>query len=189
MLLLFCTFNLNSAEIVKSGFNEQTLKEWVKGKGSWTVADGVLTGVEKAEDKHVAGIGLKIDCTDAVIEFEFNVVEGKYIHLTVNTIKGGKDTRLRFAVSGDGKVDLRAGAQKKKAYSLLGKAVKISDHKNKWHSVKIQYSGQEIVVELDGKVIIDGEAVKEFLGNKNKINLVVNGKASFRNFKLLSSSK
>ncbi|MCM8530755.1 MAG: hypothetical protein NE330_06290 [Lentisphaeraceae bacterium] len=186
-VLIFCLslFQVQAGEQLKSGFDENSLKEWVKGKGQWTVTAGVLNGLELPEDKHVAGIGIKADCANSIVEFEFKIEEGKGIFMKLMNQKGKKDTKLRFGVSSNGTVDLRAGSQKQKLFKVVGKKAKIESFTiGQWHSVKMTYLENDISVSIDSKELLKGKANVSFKGPKNKLNLVVNGKASFKNFKL-----
>ncbi|MCM8534305.1 MAG: hypothetical protein NE334_00050 [Lentisphaeraceae bacterium] len=185
VILSLSLWETQAAEVLKSGFDNNSLQGWVKGKGRWTVTAGVLNGLELPEDKHVAGIGIKADCANSIVEFEFKIEEGKGIFMKLMNQKGKKDTKLRFGVSSNGTVDLRAGSQKQKLFKAVGKSTKISNFSlDKWYKAKIAYLDNSISVSIDSKELIKGQVNASFSGPKNKLNLVVSGKASFKNFKL-----
>ncbi|WP_050028035.1 hypothetical protein [Verrucomicrobium sp. BvORR034] len=60
------------ALIVNEDFSgADAIAKWRLGKGLWTVSGGVLTGLEKPEDKHAAGLACQRKYHDAVIHFRF----------------------------------------------------------------------------------------------------------------------
>ncbi|HEY2572830.1 MAG TPA: hypothetical protein VGH65_02135, partial [Verrucomicrobiaceae bacterium] len=57
--------------IAEPDFKSMPAAPWVVAKGTWTAADGVLTAVEKKEEKHSAVLWHQVGPESAVIECEF----------------------------------------------------------------------------------------------------------------------
>lgn len=68
--------------VVNEDFSKpDAIANWRLGKGLWTVADGVLKGVENPEDKHAAGLANQLAYHDADIAFRFQFNGGSSAHL------------------------------------------------------------------------------------------------------------
>jgi len=60
---------------------------WMTRVGTWTVKDGVLTGVERPEQKHGAVCRFPFPFSNALITFEYRFTAGRMASLSVNDAK------------------------------------------------------------------------------------------------------
>jgi hypothetical protein len=129
-------------------------KAWATPKGTWQVEDGVLKGVEKAEDNHPAVVRHELKTHDLIGEFAFRFDGGKMLGFSLNNQKGhvcrvtitpalitlqkdkpSKDSADKPAMLAKEKVELRPG---------------------EWHTMLVIVCGKEMAVTLDGKQLASG---------------------------------
>lgn len=124
-------------------------KAWRYGPGSWTIADGALKGVEKAEDKHGAVLRRPQKFRDAIIHYDFKLDGAKGTTLSIN------DAKEHVC-----RVLLRSGAMvvRKDDHDHDGpdKAVEFETKQvplkaGEWHTLVVELHGSEMLATLDGK--------------------------------------
>jgi hypothetical protein len=129
-------------------------EEWKVAKGDWHVADGVLKGVEKAEDNHPAVVRHEIASHDLIAEFTFRFDAGKSTAFSLNNSKGHvcrvQITPAFMSVQKD-----KPNAKSDEKPAVLDKqAVEIKP--GEWHTVLVEVCGKDMVASLDGKVVAFG---------------------------------
>src|ERR1019366_3025094 len=63
-------------------------KDWIDGKGKWTVVDGAIRGAELASDEHGAVKRRPVKFDSAVIAVSFKLEGAKNISVSINANKG-----------------------------------------------------------------------------------------------------
>lgn len=155
----------------------------VKGKGAWTIKDGVLTGKPTEGQKHGPAAYLIQECKDGVIEFEFRIEDGKNCQLVLDDAKTN-DHKLRLVFFKEGRAIVIAGSQAGKTLRNAGKVKKYATlSPSVWSKVTLEYLGANMVVHLNGKVIFNKKVNDHFGANKDKMVFTTKGVASFRNLK------
>lgn len=143
--------------IVNEDFSQpDAVAKWRWGAGKWTVADGVLKGVETPERKHAAGIACQRAYHDAVIQFRFQFAGGRDAMLLLRN-KFGNLCRVIISPSGmtlqKDKPNLPKDTPEKTV--LLGKApLKLTA--GQWHCVTAVVHGEEFAVTLDDQATLKG---------------------------------
>lgn len=129
-------------------------KNWHVAKGEWKPKDGVLTGKEKASDKHAGVLMLAKPNKDSIIQFSFKLDGVKAFDLSFNTSKGHL---FRVNVDAEG-VALNKDKDKKDKASkaeMMGKAAaKIEP--GKWVTMLVEVKGDKVNVQTDNGVKIQG---------------------------------
>ena len=183
--LLF-TFSLTAEQelVALKGFTPETYAtKWTIGYGVWKVEEGVLSGRELKESNHSAGTGVNHPCSNGTISFEFTLAKAEFVQLVIDELKGKKDHRFKFRVYSNGDVKLNAGSKRNKTLRPMGPLVSLSNfNKDVWHSLKVVYKGKGIKAYIDGELVKDVTAPKDFARPKNRMSLNVKGFAKFRNF-------
>ena len=129
-------------------------KTWNVAKGDWKAKDGVLTGKEKASDKHAGVLMLAKPNKDSIIQFSFKLDGVKAFDLSFNSSKGHL---FRVTVDAAGVVLNKDKDKKDKASKadMLGKAgVKIES--GKWVTMLVEVKGDKVNVQTDNGVKIQG---------------------------------
>src|SRR5881628_2147150 len=63
-------------------------KEWHAQKGTWTITDGALKGVELKSDMHAAVVRRELKAHNFIIQFSFRFDGGRQVGLSINDAKG-----------------------------------------------------------------------------------------------------
>lgn len=131
-------------------------KPWSVAKGEWTTKDGVLTGKEKASDKHAAVLMLAKPNKDSIIQFSFKLDGAKGFDLSFNSSRG----HLFRVTAGTDGIALNKDKDKKDKDSkadMLGKAgLKIEP--GKWITMLVEVKGDKVSVQTDNGAKIQGGA-------------------------------
>ncbi|MCM8530754.1 MAG: hypothetical protein NE330_06285, partial [Lentisphaeraceae bacterium] len=147
-LQLFKSTKLVLAEGLSGKYGDK-----VKGKGAWTLIDGVLTGKPTEGQMHGPAAYIMQECTDGVIQFEFRIEDGKNCQLVLDDAKEN-DHKLRLVFFKEGRCIVIAGSQKGKTLRNAGKVQKYPTlSSTEWAKVTLEYLGPKIVVHLNGKII------------------------------------
>ncbi|MCM8530642.1 MAG: hypothetical protein NE330_05715 [Lentisphaeraceae bacterium] len=191
ILLLLMANSLFAEQTLKplKGFDPDTYKnKWTIGHGVWEVEKGVLSGQELEESNHSAGTGVNHPCSDGSITFDFNLSKAEFVQLVLDEVKGKKDHRFKLRIYNNGDMKINAGSKRNKTLKAMGPVVKVANFDNSaWHKLKVTFNGQKIEAFVDGKLIIDVSAPKDFAQPKNRMSLNVKGFAQFKNFRYLPS--
>ena len=144
-----------SKAVVSDDFAGSSLgEEWKVAKGDWHVADGVLKGVEKAEDNHPAVLRRDLATHDLIAQFSFRFDGGKMTAFSLNNSKGHvcrvQITPAFIAVQKD-----KPNAKSEEKPALLDKE-KVEIKPGEWHTILIEVSGKDMVASLDGKTVAYG---------------------------------
>ena len=167
--------------IFESKLDTAPADPWKAAKGAWTLAEGVMRGAEKPEDKHGAVTRLPNKLTDFVIDYEFKFEGARTTSLSVNAAKGhmarisimpksitvqrddtdheGPDTAVVFARFA---ADLAAGT---------------------WHKVHMEMVGDTLVGQVDSLIAYGSNDL--FKQPKLAPGFTVGGQSvDFRNFSI-----
>ena len=140
---------------LKDNFDGKSLgKTWSVNKGTFTVADGIVTGSEKPADKHAAVLTCKIPNRNSVIRFSFRLGEARAFHLSFNKKRGHL---FRVIVTRNGTV-LRTDKPSKRSMirpAVLAKSGnKIAP--DKWYTMLVEVSGNTVAVQVDNGSTLKG---------------------------------
>lgn len=156
-------------------------KTWHAAKGKWEIASGGLQGVELKSDKHPAVIRRPFPFKDAIIQFDVQLNGCKQATFSVNETKAHLARALfmptGFAAQKDDQD--HDGPDKAVRFATLEVPVKPGE----WHTVLIEFLGEEMVTTMDGKTIAGTHPA---LG-KEKANFgftVAGESASYRNLRV-----
>ena len=203
----------NAPALVKPGkvlfeddFSRTEMKpKWKVGKGYWTIADGVVTGIENLDDHHgaYAYIDPNIGYKDVVAEFSFKLDGAKSLTLNMrdSAYKGshaGHVLRATVTPTQVQLVDMKMGGMKNEYYEKTSdpkatpaekKAIndkikdksasfKITLDQPTWHQARVEVAGDEIIMLVDGKVAgyLKSEGIDH--ATKNMLGFTVNGKSA-----------
>jgi hypothetical protein len=161
--------------VVNEDFSSpDAIAKWRVGAGRWTVADGYLTGVEKAENHHIAGIANELKYHDAIIQFRFQFHGGKTAHLLLRT-KFGNLCRLimtptNIALQRD-RPNLPKDTPLKTVVLAKGKAKFEVDH---WYQVTAVLQGVNVGVTIEGQGTFKGSEAQLDV-NKTEVELMAGG--------------
>jgi hypothetical protein len=124
-------------------------KEWRYGPGSWSIVDGALKGLERAEDMHGAVLRKPIQFHDAVIRFDFKLDGTRQTTLSINDSKEHVCRVLLrpagFTVQKDDHD--HQGPDKAVIFETKQTPLKAGE----WHTVIVELRGPELVATVDGK--------------------------------------
>lgn len=129
--------------------------EWAAAKGSWAVADGVLKGVEKAEDSHAAVLKHKIELKDFIAQFSFRFDGGKTTAFSLNG-KGGHICRVMITPTGYSLKKDKPNKNSTEAGATLGTS-KIEFKPGQWYTMLVEISGKKISAQVSGTDPVCGE--------------------------------
>jgi hypothetical protein len=129
-------------------------KGWITPKGTWTVADGVLKGVEKAEDHHPAVISHPIKAHDLIAQFSFRFDGAKLLAFSLNNAKGHVCRAQITLASVALQKDKPNEKSDEKAVSLDKQTVEIKP--GEWHTMVVTVCGKQMIASLDGKQVAAG---------------------------------
>lgn len=124
-------------------------QEWRYGPGSWTVAEGALKGIEKAEDKHGAVLRRPQKFRDAIIRYEFKLDGAKVTTLSINDAKEHVCRVLLRPGTMIVRKDDHDHDGPDKAVEFETKQVPLKT--GEWHTLTIELQGPEMVATLDGR--------------------------------------
>lgn len=161
--VLFTPFIANAAPpvpgtvMVDEDFSKaEAISKWRLGKGLWTVADGVLKGVEKPEDKHAAGLANQLQYHDADIAFRFQFNGGSSAHLLLRN-KFGNLCRLIITRTGITLQRDRPNLPKdtpEKTEVLAKTPAKLEA--GRWYQVRASVHGAEFAAAIEGRPPLKG---------------------------------
>lgn len=146
------------------------------GKGTWSITDGALKGVEKASDKHQATVSTDIKLTDAIYQFDFKLGAAKMIHFSLNDAKGHV---CRVVISSEGFEVTKDGSKTDagdKAVKLS--SVKMQVKRDQWHTMMVETCGKEILARVDDQHYGHGEDSK-IAGAKNSLRFPMSADGGF----------
>jgi len=129
-------------------------KSWTTPKGTWQVEDGVLKGVEKAEDHHPAVVRRELKAHDLIGEFAFRFDGGKLLAFSLNNQKGHvcrvAITPVLITLSKD-----KPGEKSPEKAAVLAKE-KVDLKPGEWHTMVVTVCGKQMAATLDGKPLASG---------------------------------
>lgn len=129
--------------------------EWTAPKGTWSIAAGVLKGVEKTEDTHAAVLKHKIELKDFVAQFSFRFDGGKSTAFSING-KGGHICRVAVTPTG---LSVRKDKPNKKSTetgAVLGTANAIFNA-GQWYTMLVEVRGKNFIAQATGAAPVGGE--------------------------------
>jgi hypothetical protein len=149
-------------------------KEWKATKGKWTANEGGTRVVEVAEDMHGAVARRDINGKDFLIQVSFKLDKAKTGSISINNAKSHV-CRLTIKPTGFSiqKDDTDGKNGPDKAEVLQTKEIAIKP--GEWHTIQLEFRGEEIVGQLDGKLVAFGSH-KVIDGPKANIGLTCAGR-------------
>lgn len=153
------------------------IAKWRVGAGTWIVADGVLKGVEKAENKHVAGLACPLRYHDAEIRFRVQFNGGSVAMLLLRNQLGNlcrvTMTRNSITLTKDRPNLPRDNTEKT---VVLAKCAAAFDA-GRWYDVRVSVRGGEFCATVGDYPMLRGDHVGidldktevEFLAGGNSI--------------------
>jgi hypothetical protein len=158
-------------------FHEKTLdtNRWAAVKGSWTVTDGAVRGIELASDHHPAVLRAAVPFENAVIRFRFKLNGSDFVSLSVNQ-ETGHHSRVLITPEG---FALQKDRDKKDPRSLrlpLGRC-NVSLKPGVWYAMTVEYCGDTMLARLDDKNFVVGTQ-EQIHTPKSNIALVVHGSSA-----------
>lgn len=122
--------------------------EWSVAKGKWTPADGVLTAVEIADEKHVSVLHLKTGPVNLVIDCEFRFNGGKIFYVGCD----GKGHVGRLVITEKAAKlaeDSMEGPGKRGSHVLAETKVELKQ--GEWQKLHVEYAGDQMAARLNGQ--------------------------------------
>lgn len=133
---------------------EKLGSKWAVSKGEWTVADGVVTGREKAEEHHAAVLTCKVPNHNSAIQVSFQLGDAKFFHLSFNKKRG----HLFRVMITPGQIVLRTDkpnrTSKSRPVTLARSKTKFQP--GKWYTLLVEVRGNDVVVQTDNGVVLKG---------------------------------
>ena len=129
-------------------------KSWSAAKGTWTIADGVLKGVEKADDHHAAVVRHALKAHDLIAQFSFRFDGSKMVALSLNNSKGHVCRATITPTAVALQKDKPGKDSEEKPASLDKQTVEIKP--GEWHTMIVTVCGKQMSASLDGKQIAAG---------------------------------
>ena len=132
-------------------FTKLDTKTWRIAKGKWEIVDNALKGVELKPDKHPGVIRHQFPFKDAIIQFEVRVSGCKQTTFSINDSKAHL-ARVVFTSNGfcAQKDDHdHAGPDKALVFGRVAMPLQPDD----WHTVLIEFKGEEMVAAVNGKAV------------------------------------
>jgi len=129
--------------------------EWNAAKGTWTVEEGVLRGVELAADHHAAAIRKEAPMRNVIIQFDFRFDGSPTFSLSMNHA-GGHNSRVVFTQTD---FVMKKDVNKKDPADfavILGECA-YRFETGKWYTMLVEYNGPEMLARVDDKAFILGE--------------------------------
>jgi hypothetical protein len=140
--------------VFADAFDAPVLKDWTGNKGKWLLEDGRLKAAELAADMHHPARGRKVGYHDAVLQFSFRLQGAKWLGIGFDD----KEHVCRAIVTpGSFRV------QKTTGIGPTTKTVKLDERKKdfdpeRWYTMVVEISGNEILARIDGDAVALGEA-------------------------------
>lgn len=126
--------------------------EWKPLKGAWDIADGVLRGKEKAEDKHAAVLKYLRPYRNLAVQFSFKFDGAKQASLSMD----GKGHVCRVVLTPKGFTLRKDGSADKSVKAVdLGKS-EVELKAGEWHTMLVEVVGSEFLAQLDDKAVVFG---------------------------------
>jgi hypothetical protein len=162
LLALGCSVRGAQADGWRTLFNGQDLAGWKANvyPDSWSVVDGAIRARATKESSHLFYVGGKADGFEAFKDFELEVVArsepnsngGIFIHTDYTTMSAA----LRLTQGYE--IQLNSSARERRKTGSLYAVVDLDTSavdESKWFTVLIRVQGQRIIVEMNGKPVID----------------------------------
>ena len=147
--------SLRGKLLLSDDFPGQALSaEWKHPKGTWTVADGVLKGVELADDKHAAVVRHELKAHDLVAQFSFKFDGGKQTAFSVNDVKGHV-CRVQITPTGFGLMRDKPSKTSDEKAAVLDR-VSTPIKSGEWHTMVVEIRSKEMVASVDGAQVAFG---------------------------------
>jgi len=142
-------------ELVSDDFSAATIaKEWKVQKGTWTITDGALKGVELKSDMHAAVVRRDLKAHNFIVQFSFRFEGGRQVGLSINDTKGhvcrAIITAAQVSLVKD-KAD-KNGPEKPNVLDRQSVVLKSGE----WHTAVIEVFGKEMAGSIDGQTILFG---------------------------------
>ena len=141
--------------LISDDFSAATIaKEWRVSKGTWTITDGALKGVELKSDMHAAVVRRELKARNFIVQFSFRFDGGRQVGLSINDTKG----HVCRAILTPGLVSLvkdkpdKNGPEKPAVLDRQSLALKAGE----WHTAVIEVFGKEMAGTIDGQTILFG---------------------------------
>jgi hypothetical protein len=169
--------------VFADGFD--ALKDWTGNKGKWVLEDGRLKAAEIAADMHHPARGRKAAYHDAVFQFSFRLQGAKWLGVGFDD----KEHVCRAIVT-----PTSFRVQKTTGIGPTTKTVKLDERKKdfdpeRWYTMVVEISGNEILARIDGDAVALGEA-EGIDVDKLRIALISGGEwAWFDDVKLWKAEK
>lgn len=168
-------------QLYSEDFAALDAKTWHVAKGKWEIAGGGLKGVEVKSDNHPAVIRRQFSFKDAVIQFDVQVNGCRQTTFSINEAKAhlarALFTPAGFAAQKDDQD--HAGPDKAVRFATVAAPMKPGG----WHTVVIEFLGEEMVTTMDGKTIAGTHPALD--REKANFGFTVAGEsASYRNLRV-----
>lgn len=159
--------------VVEDNFERAELgKGWAGVRGDWEIKDGVLTGAEKASDKHAAVLNLNRPNTDSIVAFRFKLDGPETFNLSFNHAKGHL---FRVTVGPNGLVLTKDKDKKDPKSKMINMATaKGSFKQGQWHSILVEVKGDKVVAQTSNGLKVSGSH-GDFLTEKPSYRFVMKG--------------
>ena len=163
--------------LFSDNFQEKSIdtNHWISVKGTWTIADGAVRGVELESDHHPAVLRVDVPFEDALIRFRFKMDGSDFISLSLNQATGHHS---HVIITPEG-FALQKNGNKKDPRSLtlpLGRC-NVPLKSGVWYTMTVECCGDNMLVCLDDKHFIIGTQ-DQIHTPKTNIGLVVRGSSA-----------
>ena len=162
LVTLFVALPARAADGWRTLFNGKDLTGWKPNvyPDSWSVVDGAIRAKATKESSHLFFVGDKPDGFERFKDFELEVVArsepnsngGVFIHTDYSTMSAA----LRLAKGYE--IQLNSSEREKKKTGSLYAVVDLDTSpvdETMWFTVLITVRGKRIVIQLDGKTVVD----------------------------------
>lgn len=127
---------------------------WTTSKGTWSIDRGVLTGTELPDDHHAAVVRRTVPLRDVIIQFDFRFDGSPGFSLSLNDA-GGHNSRVSVSPS-DFTMTRDLDKKDPASYTgLLGECA-YSFAPGTWHTMLVEYHGNEMLARVDDKTFTLG---------------------------------
>lgn len=127
---------------------------WTTSKGTWSVDQGVLKGAELPDDHHAAVVRRTVPLRDVIIQFDFRFDGSPGFSLSLNDA-GGHNSRVSISPS-DFTMTRDLDKKDQTSYTgLLGECT-YSFAPGSWHTMLVEYHGDEMLARVDDKAFTVG---------------------------------
>jgi hypothetical protein len=173
--------------LAHDSFADSLPKPWAAGRGTWTVENGVVRGLEVAADKHVAVMRRPLVFTNAILTFSFRLGQARQISLSINDAKGHLcrlivDPRS-FTVRKDDHD--HGGPDKALVFARVPRTIAPGE----WHTAVVELNGSEMVAQIDGAPAVGLGAHPMLDRPKSNFGFTVTGgPAEFRDISIVAAT-